>query len=111
MSIGFCPFTQNTLFHKKVRHVPGKKGDDNRKMTTESAKAKYKEIKVSTKEGSINSVVFTSCLPVHTHLPTLSNEYEQVKALVEDKSVFSEGSQWCTMGVQLLGSNVVFRTQ
>ena len=85
---------------------------DEMKLKLESVQARYDELKDEVHRAGINSIVFSSKIPVHKkHALTQKTEDEQVAALVEGKKAFSAGGQWATIGMQLLGSRAIIRAQ
>ena len=48
---------------------------------------------------------------MHNNASALKTEDEQVKALVDGKSAFTAGGQWCTLGFTLLGSSATLCAQ
>ena len=100
MNIGWIPFTRNALGHKKVRHMLGEGGaNEKMKAMLENVTEEYAKLKGEMKECGINDFVFRSAIQVHKkHPSTAKTEDEQVKTLVDGKGAFSAGGQWCAMG-------------
>ena len=112
LNIGFVPFSQNPLKHKKVRYMLGKgRGSDDTRETIEKVQANYGKLKKDVKEAGINLFVFHAKLSVHKHESMAKTEDEQVEALLKGKSAFSAGRQCCELGFQLQGSSAIIRAQ
>ena len=112
MQIGFVPLTRHALSHKKVRHVLGEGGaSDEMKSQLADTESEYNELKSQAKADGINSFVFGSKIPIYKHPTMKETEDEQMEELLDGKSAFSAGGQWCALGFKLMGANAIVGAQ
>lgn len=108
--VGFVPFTRKCVLHKKVRHELGQKGLA-RANALEDLQEKYDELVAVAEDHGLNAGVFDATIPVVARVQRVTDEDEQVKKLLEDKSAFSAGGLWNTIGTRIGNAKVVLRAQ
>ena len=77
----------------------------------EDLQKKYDDLIALAEDHGLNAGVFDATIPVASRTQRVTDEDEQVKELLESKSVFSAGGLWNTCGTRIGNARVVLRAQ